>query len=436
MSLTNDLEHQLQPIASLLINAGSDLTLCDSNGYSVCSLLFQSQNGLPFLSNFVLSYVDIFTLQHMEGVDLWVLEALAQAFPSFQQCLQAQLSEFHTPAELSASRVRAVAPEIELDIPSQVAKVKNAKSEVRQSFLRLLCAKGTLAMIKPFLNCGFNLDERGPDGDNTYIRAAAKSGSVDIVAALAEAGASLHTSTHEMSHNDILPPCSAVDDLLERWHSIQLGKPEYAGTGDPEAERGLLKDLLRNPTFNASDSIFFALGRHEDPFIYRCLLEAQCGRRDGMPSDTMGRKALGSEVIWAIKTNSPIAALLVEHGLGLEFEDRLGFSALLHALDRGKGRIDFTDMLIGAGADLTRRTASGFTPLGFAKKNLNAQHPRYPRRDGIKREWCESRAVTLQEDREAYDRLKEAIRETSPSTQAGWSIGKITPAIHVFNVQD
>ena len=433
MSLTNNLEHKLQPIASLLISAGSDLTLCDSNGYSACSLIFQSQNGLPFLSNFVLLYVDIFTLQHMEGVDLWVLAALARAFPSFQQCLQAQLSEFHTPAELSASRVRAVAPAIELDIPSQVAEVKNARSEVRQSFLRLLCAKGTLAMIRPFLDCGFNLDECCPSGDRTYIRAAAKSGSVDVVAALAEAGASLHTYSPWMSESETLPASSAVDDLLERWHSIGFGRPEY--TGDPEAERWILKDLLRNPTFNASDSIFFALGRHEDPFIYRCLLEAECGRRDGMPSDTRARKALGSEVIWAIRSNSPIASLLVEHGLGVEFEDRLGFSALLHALDRGKGRIDFTEMLIRAGADLTKRTASGFTPLEFAKKNLNAQHPRYPRRDGIIKDWG-LRAVTLQEDREAYDRLKEAIRERHPSTQAGWSNGKVFPTIHAFSVQD
>ena len=123
MSLTSGLEHKLQPIASLLIRAGSDLTLCDSNGYSACSLIFQSQNGLSFLKDFVLSYVDIFTLQEMEGVDLWVLAALARAFPSFQQCLHAQLSEFHTPAELSAPQARAVAPAIELDIPLQVAEV-------------------------------------------------------------------------------------------------------------------------------------------------------------------------------------------------------------------------------------------------------------------------------------------------------------------------
>lgn len=433
MSLTNDLEHQLQPIASLLIQAGADLTLCDSNGYSACSLIFQSQKGLVFLSNFVLSYVDIFTLQHMEGVDLWVLAALARASPSFQQCLQAQLSEFRTPAELSTSRLRAVPPAIGLDVPSQVAEVKNAKSEVRQSFLRLLCAKGTLAMIKPFLDCGLNLDECGPSGDRTYIRVAAKSGSVDVVAALAEAGASLDTYSPWMSESETIPASSAVDDLIERWYSIRLGRPEY--TGNPEAECWILKDLLRNPTFNASDSIFFALGRDEDPFTYRCLLEAECGRRDGMPPSTRARKALGSEVIWAIRLNSPIAALLVEHGLGVECEDRLGFSALLHALDRGKGRIDFTEMLIRAGADLMKRTASGFTPLEFAKKNLNAQHPRYPRRDGIIGD-RELRAVSLQEDREAYDRLKKAIRERHPSTQSEWSNGKITPAIHILDVQD
>ncbi len=372
-------------------------------------------------------------LQEMEGVDLWVLAALARAFPSFQQCLHAQLSEFRTPVELLASQIRAVAPAIELDIPSQVAEVKNAESKIRHSFLRLLCAKGTLEMIKPFLDCGFNLDEGGHFDDQTYIRVAAKSGSVDIVAALAEAGASLDTYSPWMSASDTLPASSAVDDLLEKWHSIRFGRPEY--TGDPEAEYWILKDLLRNPTFNASDSIFFATSRHEDPFIYRCLLEAGCGRRDGMPSDTRARKVFGSEVIWAIKLNSPIAALLVENGLGVECEDRLGFSALLHALDRGKGRIDFTGMLIRAGADLTRRTASGFTPLELAKQNLNAQHPRYPRRDGITKDW-ELRGVTLQEDREAYDRLNEAIRERHPSTQAGWFNGKVTPAVHVIDIQD
>ena len=288
-------------------------------------------------------------------------------------------------------------------------------------------------MINPFLHCGFDLDECHPSDDRTYIRAAAGSGSVDIVAALAEAGASLDTYCPSMSESEILPASSAVDDLLERWHSIQFGRPEY--NGDPEAECWILKDLLRNPTFNASDSIFFAIGRHEDPFIYRCLLEAGCGRRDGMPSDTRARKAIGSEVIWAVKSNSPIATLLVEHGLGVECEDRLGFSALLHALDRGKGRIDFTEMLIAAGADLTRRTASGFTPLEFAKRNLNAQHPRYPRRDGIIKDW-ELRSVTLQEDREVYDCLKAAIRERHRSTQAQWSNGKVSPAVHLFTIQD
>ena len=424
MSSTSNLEHQLQPMASLLISAGSDLTLCDPNCYSACSLIFQSPKGLPFLSEFVLSYVDIFTLQRMEGVDLWVLASLARAFPSFQRCLQAQLLEFHTPAEISASPVKAVAPAIGLDIASQVVEVKNASSKVRQSFLRLLCAKGTLAMIKPFLDCGFNLDECSPSGDQTYIRAAAKSGNVHVVAALAQAGASLHTYPPWMSESETIPATSAVDDLLERWYSIEMGRPEY--TGDPKAEHWILKDLLRNPTLNASDSIFFAIGRHEDPFIYRYLLDAGIGRRDGMPSDTRARKTLGSETIWAIRMNSPVAALLIEYGLGIECEDRLGYSALLYTLDRGRGRLDFTELLIRAGADLTRRTGSGFTPLEFAKKNLNAQHPRCPRRDGLIKDQ-ELRAVTLQEDRDAYDRLKGAIRERHPSTQAGWSDCKIDP---------
>lgn len=140
-------------------------------------------------------------------------------------------------------------------------------------------------------------------------------------------------------------------------------------------------------------------------------------------------------MIWATESSSPIAALLVEHELGVKCEDRLAFSALLHALGKGKGRIDFMEVLIRAGADLTKRTASGFAPPEFAKKTLNAQDPRYPRRDGFIKDW-ELRAVILQEDREAYDRLKEAIRERHPIIQAGWSNGKVLSAIYFFNVED
>ena len=426
MSMTESLEDQLQSIACVLIQTGSDLTLSDSSGYSACSLIFQSSKGLSFLEKFVSSYVDVFMLQEMEGIDLWVLAALGRAFPHFLTCLQAQLSECRTPEEISLSHTKRIEPLIGLDVSAQVEEVKRAEPEVRQNFLKLVCAKGTLEMIQPFLDSGIDLDECGPFNDRTYIRAAARSGSVEIVTALAEAGASLDTHRDWMSDSEILPASSAVDDLLERWHSIDYGRPEY--TGDPESEYCLLKGLLENPTFIARDSIFFAIGRHEAPFIYECLIEAGCGRRDGMPSDTRARKALGSEVIWAIKMNSPIADLLVQHGLSLECEDRFGFSALLHALDRGEGCIDFTGMLIKAGADLTRKTSSGFTPLSFAKHNLDAQHPRLPTRDGFTKDW-ESRAVTLEEDVKTYHRLRAEIRTRQPSTKAGWANGKISLCI-------
>ena len=377
----------------------------------------------------MLLHIDACTLQEIEGVDLWVLAALARAFPSFHQCLQAQYAEFRTATEFSTTPFKEFSKAIELDIALQVAEVKNAKSEVRQSFLRLLCAKGTLEMVNPFLDCGINLDECSLSDNNTYIRVAARNGRIDIVAALAEAGASLDTHRPWISPSEILPPSNAVDDLLERWNSIRLGRPEYIG--DPNAEYWILRDLLKNPTLNASDSIFFAIGREENPLTYQCLLEAGYGRRDGTPSDTRAQKALGSEVIWAIKSNNRVTTLLVEHGLGIECEDRFGYSALLHALNRGKGCIDFAGMLIEAGADLTRRTASGFTPLEFARKNLNAQHPRQPRRDGTKPD-LGLQTVTLEEDREAYDRLEKSIRERQPSTLARWCRGDLPSAIHVL----
>ena len=434
MGLTSDLEHKLQPIISLLIRAGSDLSLCNSDGYSACSLIFQSKNGLPFLQEFVFTHVDIFTLQEIEGVDLWVLAALSRGFPHFRRCLEAQLAEFRTPPELSASPRRQIAPPIELDAPSQVADVVNAQMEIRYSFLILLCAKGTLDMVKPFLACGIDLDESGPTENKTYIRAAARSGNVDIVAALADAGASLDNFQPWMMESEILPATNVLDDLLERWYSIRFGRPEY--TGDPETEYWILSKLLRNPTFKPCDSIFFAIGRHEDPRIYESLLRAGCGRRDGMPADTRARAAVGSEIIWAVRSNSRVVELLIDHGLGIEFEDRLGFTALLHALDRGKGRKDFTKLLIDFGVDLTRRTSSGFTPLEFAERKLKEQHPRHPRRDGIIMDWPVWGYVTLEQDQESYELLRRTIKERQPTRDDGWLKSEHTSFIVIYLATD
>lgn len=420
MAVTPELVYKLHAIASLLIQAGTDLAVCDPAGSSACSLIFRSRHGLAYLESFVYRYIDPLILQEMASANAWVLAALARSFPTFQRCLENQLAEYRTPMTLSSCRRPIDRNITQFNFEDQIREVKQASVAIRTNFLGALCTGGTLSMIAPFLDCGIDLDELEPQSFSTYMRTAARHGQMEIILALMEAGASVNVQPsypqaklREWDSTAIVGP---VEDLLERWFSLREGRPTY--TGDPENEYWILTKLVKSPTFNGSNVVFKALWTRQSPAILKCLLDAGCGRRDNTAPESWCQKVRGSEIIEAVKSNNPNINLLLSYGLGMECEDCMKFTALLHALDRGEGCVDFTKTLIDAGADLVRRTGSGFTPLEFAEKNMKAKHPRLPNPAWTRKAW-ELRPVTLEEDQRAYKLLKMAIREKNIPREKG-----------------
>jgi hypothetical protein len=190
--------------------------------------------------------------------------------------------------------------------------------------------------------------------------------------------------------------------------------------------------LLMTETFDGSDVLFRAVSTVQPENIYRYLLDAGCGRRDGLPPKTWLAKVHGSEVIEAVKCNDPNICLMLQYGLALECEDRIGFTALLHSLDRGPGVINFTKVLIDAGADLTRRTASGLTPLELAKRNIELAHPRKPRPSWtINKKPLTLNPVSLKDDQAALELLHRAIREQKQARNRGFlpAVGPELPSL-------
>lgn len=412
MAETPELVYRLHAIASLLIHAGTNLSVCDPAGTSACSLIFRSRHGLAYLESFVYRYIDPLALEDMVSANAWVLAALARSFPTFQRCLESQLAEYRTPMILSSCRRPIDRTITQFNLESQITGVKQASVAIRTSFLGALCTGGTLSMIAPFLDCGINLDELEPQSFSTYMRTAARHGQLGTMIALMEAGASVNVQLldplaklKEWDPTAVLGP---VEDLLERWFSLREGRPTY--TGDPETEYWILPKLLQSPTFNSSNVLFRALWTRQPPAILKCLLDAGCGRRDNKAPESWCQIVKGSEIIEVVKSNNPNLNLLLSYGLGIECEDCMKYTALLYALDRGEGCVDFTKTLIHAGADLVRRTGSGFTPLEFAEKNMKAKHPRLPNPAWTRKAW-ELRPVTLEEDQRSYHLLKRAIRE-------------------------
>ena len=433
---TRNLERGLQSLASVLIGADADLAIYNNEGYAACSLVFNSQHGLSYLETFVYQYIDLYTLEEMASVDAWILAALARSFPTFRKCMEAHLASYRTASSLSSVRspTKQVIPQFMED--RQIAEVKHASVKVRTGFLRTICSRGTVSMVKPFLNGQLDVNEVEGSLPTTYIRAAASQGNVDVIIALMEAGASVNTEASYPEYGHWDPPeyraLSPVDDLLERWRSLREHRTSH--TGHPEQEYWILKRMLQNPTFDEPNVLFWALWTSSPYPLIKDLLDAGCGRRDFTPAASWCQKVNGSEVIEAVKYQSPLVGHLLEYGLAIECEDCFGFTALLHALDGGQLCQDAARTLIDAGADLLRQTKSGLTPFDLVNKNLGEQHPRWPRASRTPgtslrpREVDRSRfrPITLEEDQRSYDLLSTSLKERGESTTR-WLPGETHP---------
>lgn len=433
MRTTSEYGKRLHVIAERLIENGTDLALCDEDGYSPCSLILQSSSGLQFLQSFVYRFVDLFTMQEMASSDAWVLAAVARSVPEFKARLEAELKSYRTAPELSGSLRRPQPTIPQLDASNQLVEVRRASQSTRTTFFESLCVNGTAEMVQPFIDGGIDVNETISDDTYTYARAAAKHGNLDVLSALVRGGASLLRRTRSDAISHVGALYGPVDELLERWYSLRCGRPEYRGCVDTEVH--ILPALLMSDSFDESDVLFRAVSTMQPENICRYLLDAGCGRRDGLPPKTWWAKMYGSEVIEAVKCNDPNVCLMLQYGLALECEDRIGYTALLHALDRGPGVIDFTKILIDAGAHLTRRTASGLTPLELAKRNFEQQHPRNPRLSyTINKKPLNLNPVSLEDDQAALELLRRAIQEQKLNRGRG-IIRAVPPESPSFSLQ-
>ncbi|KAK1830632.1 hypothetical protein QBC39DRAFT_410083 [Podospora conica] len=412
MMESSKLSSTMRPVVSRMLRSGAELSLSDEFGSSACTLLFQSQHGLQYLEAEVYQFFGLDIYDDLQNADYWLISTLARCVPKFKHHLEAQLREYRTPRAISSDMRPRHETLTQLDAQQQVSWLREAKKSDRMTFLCTICAHGSMAMLEPFLRCGVDLDET-PDlySEKIYMRHAARTGNLDVVQALERAGAPVDQD--ELYSEPWALVTSAVDELIERWHALRTSRPGFGWESkSPESEYWILEPLLANPTFKGYNTLFGALWLDTPSIIFEQLLRFGCGRRDGQPPRSHYQRMLGSDVIEAVKLSSPHLAAMLDAGLALECEDRLGCTALLHALDLGCA--DSVELLIKAGANLTRTTGYGITPLQFAETNLKASHPRPLQRAWINKfEWRNRhrRSVTLEEDRRTHQMLRKAIQE-------------------------
>ncbi|KAI9735882.1 MAG: hypothetical protein M1834_001347 [Cirrosporium novae-zelandiae] len=387
------LEQRLRPIASLLMSTGADPTLLNPNGYSAISMIFDTMRGPDNIQSLFCAHINPITFEETNHLDSWILATVARSFPQFQHRLLKQLEEFRTPQALSSSQ-RPPPSIVQLDIDHQVSQILQADPVPRQIFMRLLCRRGTAKMLDPLLQQGLDVNE-GNDGVISFLGEAAANGNKETLSSLLKTGAYINSGRKY----------SALDALLEHWGELRNAKKYEA----IEEERSIFEQLIVISGISSPDALTRTIAMHDHSSTER-LLQAGFGRKlDSIPRGLY--LFSGSEVIETVKHRNVRALhLLIKHGAYLEFEDVGGYTALLHALD--KGYLELVHILFEANAELQKQASSGLMPKEFIRRNLLAPHPRTPALFGSFASTDSMGQVSYEDDLKAHNLLMARIEVT------------------------
>jgi hypothetical protein len=395
----------MQSLVSLLLEAGADPTTYDSEGRSAISMIFDTDEGLLYLQSFFYRYIDLIKFQQLGLLENWIVASLARSLSEFQCRLTAELEQFHTPASISSHRPRHSHTLVELDVGYQVSEMWHADAVFRTNFLRVLCRRGTAPMLEPLLKQGIDVNEVG-NTELSYLGEAATTGNSSTLSVLLKYGAQVNDGTSY----------SALDSLLERW----IQKRETNKSKMINEELPMFEQLLETPHISSQGALIRAIVLRDDHCISRLLASGFGRKEDDVPKYLY--RLSGCEAVEAVKhKNGRALELLVEYDAGLEYEDRGGYTALIHALD--KGYVDFVKILVNGGAKLLQQTSTRLTAWDVARRNVSLTHPRKPSLVGTFAHTENIRAVTYEDDIRAFALLHEKLKESGLDAPSSSNIG-------------
>lgn len=415
MQESSSVNMHLLPLAEVLISNNADLSIPDEDGNSSCMLIFRSQHGLTYMEEFVYRYIGLDTFSDLKSLDLWLMSSIARTTPALRARLEAENRSFRTDPKISSCNKPRHDELVETDPSEQIAWLKAAPAKERCAFLSLMFSFGTLDMVQPFLSDSSELDinETVPEEDGyssqSYIRAAARMGNLDVVVALAKAGAHLDQNDWRWKANNLCT--SVLDELIERWRFMSYRPVSGRKASSLESELWILKFLLEQPNHESPNALYTALWTEADATkVLVPLLEHGYGKRDGQPRKTHHDKHCGSEILEAVKHEMPYLQTMLDHGLALECEDNTGVTAILYAVDNAA--FDVLEKLIDAGANLTRRPGCGISAIELAETNFAADHPRPINRAWSNWSWFKNEGIiSMEEDKRVLKMLVGAMRK-------------------------
>lgn len=314
-------------------------------------------------------------VEDLAPIDRWLIAVLAHTDGDFLSSLRQYLASYHSPFTNAAQSIADAIIQSSFGIDMIIDQVKDAPADNRLEFFKLVIAKGTISMLRPFLDAGIVVDEGDWYGNTNLLGWAAAKADLDMVQALLDVGANGalalpyflgHSENHPASRFDNLlslliekiSPISFTEDL-DRFPDPLLSvlKSDRAYEACPQAVNVLLDNgALNDGSLHGSKDLF--------PCNSQMFAAVTHGRSE----------AVGLFLKRGVESHSQIE-LLFNCDRGHLQTIKL-CTWLTVAVEYGRAAC--AEALIRYGAKITTPDGSGKSAIEMARLNTTKDHPRTP----------------------------------------------------------
>ena len=339
---------------------------------------------IDWIPGFLFKSSEPWLVDELSSLQMCFIGTLARVDAVFCDRLKRELGSYHSSTSLRRTHSADHLFEAFFGPASIVSHFRTLNSYRMYAFLAYLCRKGTVAMIKPFIDLGVDVNEFF--FTSKLLRSATNVGNMDVVDMLLEAGANGSLAIWGFLDESKDLPDALFRSFLELL--VETARPaSFESYNDP---------LLA--VINSSRAL------RSFPMAPKILLDRNVFTNEGFGELALKPQYHASYMYPAISKGHPsVVDLLLRNGVCADARISRSFDCKGQSFESCTwltfavmcGEASCTDVLIQHGADVTALDGAGKSAIELAEQNAVASHPR-----SIRISYNRDKSVKPEEDAE------------------------------------
>ena len=356
----------LKCVHSFLEHGGKVLAAesCVGDGLFM-SILNTSVSRTDWIPDLLFKASEPWLVDDFSSLQICCIGTLAHVDAVFCDRLKKELASCYSPPSTRRRRSADYLFEITFGPASIESHFRTLAPYVMYRFLSWLCRTGSVAMTKPFIDLG--VDVNGGEFHQNMLGNAAAVGNVDIVNMLLEAGANGSLAMWSFLRNSKNLPDTLFRSLFELL--VENTRPASFNF-DNDPLHAVIRSSRALRSYPMAPEILLNRSIFTIEFFGEPASEKWCGYSYMYHAISRGH----SSVVDLLLRHGVCADARISHSFNCKIREFESYTWLILAVMYGEASC--TDVLIQHGADVTALDGAGKSAIQLARQNVVAPHPR------------------------------------------------------------